>query len=264
MNKASRFISFTLGLLLVFLCSQALSFAPDWATGRLSEGKSPKVIGVAYDLKTREILYREYHFYSPDGVYHQVTYKSPEGQLWVDKTINYSAGFVGPQYYLNSYTAQDSLGIIWSGNKLQVMDKNFNKTALDIKAVSDDTPLVIDAGFDHFVKNNFSSLVAGESLSFYFPIAKRELLAKLRIANNSCSYSSGLDETPHQCFKLEVANWVLRLLVAPIELGYHRESQQLLRYRGLSNIENLQGQSQVVDIHYHYSDTDFATCGADC
>ena len=122
---------------------------------------------------------------------------------------------------------------------------------------SPNLPVVIDAGFDAFVRANWDSLVAGANKSFQFPFAARESLVKLRIKPVSCSYDSETD----QCFRLEMNNWLLRMLVAPIELGYDARLKRLTRYRGLSNIGDGQGNGLVVDIRYNYQDVPVMACG---
>jgi hypothetical protein len=117
-------------------------------------------------------------------------------------------------------------------------------------------PVVIDAGFDAFVRENWRSLVAGESMQFQFPFAARESLVELSIASASCSYATETD----QCFSLQLNNWLLNLLADPIELGYDAKLQRLARFRGISNISNDEGEALAVDIHYRYDDVVALDC----
>lgn len=113
---------------------------------------------------------------------------------------------------------------------------------------NDSLPLVIDAGFDAFVRRYWDELVAGASREFQFPFADRSSLVEMRIKPLTCSYATKTE----QCFRLELANWFLRMVVKPIELGYDAGSRRLTRYRGLSNIGDGKGNGLVVDIHYDY------------
>jgi hypothetical protein len=56
-------------------------------------------------------------------------------------------------------------------------------------------------------------------------------------------------------------NWLLRMLVAPIELGYDAKLKRLTRYRWLSNIGDGKGEGLVVDIRYNYQDVPAMACG---
>jgi hypothetical protein len=49
------------------------------------------------------------------------------------------------------------------------------------------------------------------------------------------------------------------MLASPIELGYDSTLMRLNRYRGLSNINDDNGDSLVVDIKYQYKETE-VTC----
>ena len=79
---------------------------------------------------------------------------------------------------------------------------------------------------------------------------------ELRIKPAACNYPTETD----QCFKLELSNWFVRLLVNPIELGYDPELRRLTRYRGLSNIGDGKGNGLVVDIRYDYQDVPAQAC----
>jgi hypothetical protein len=57
------------------------------------------------------------------------------------------------------------------------------------------------------------------------------------------------------CLRVEVDSWLLGLVAPTIDLVYDRESQQLLRFSGVSNIRSADNKSQQVDIAYRYLDT---------
>tara|TARA_B110000116_G_scaffold272075_1_gene295089 strand:+ start:8135 stop:8836 length:702 start_codon:yes stop_codon:yes gene_type:complete len=200
-------------------------------------------IGEAFDLNNQTLRYREYHYYSDDKLSHKVLYRDADDILLVEKNIDYRSGFTTPEYALLVGPEQHRASVQWQKNQLKLQDVEGAPVTMEVSH-----PLVIDAGFDHYVRENWLRLTAGNTLEFYFPLVNRSTLAKLRIKQSSCSYKT---ET-NVCFRLEVSNWLLRLLLDPIELGYSAESKLLLRYRGLSNIEDVQGRGMVVDIHYSY------------
>ena len=78
----------------------------------------------------------------------------------------------------------------------------------------------------------------------------------MRIKPAACNYQTETD----QCFKLELSNWFVRMLVNPIELGYDPELRRLTRYRGSSNIGDGKGNGLVVDIRYDYQDVPAQAC----
>lgn len=228
-------------------------FAVSSALVSAEPSHSPRVIGEAYDLSDQVLKYREYHYYSDEDLTHQVVYRDSNELLMVEKTIDYRSGLTTPEFSQSYSQSPQDISINWHNDDLKI--KNSDST----NVISVKKPLVIDAGFDHFIREQWVQLTSGETLHFYFPLPKRSTLAKLRVKQSPCSYKTDTDT----CFSLEVSNWLLRLLVDPIELGYAYNTKELMRYRGLSNIEDDQGQGLVVDIHYHYSENS-ETCKTNC
>ncbi len=53
------------------------------------------------------------------------------------------------------------------------------------------------------------------------------------------------------------------MLADPIELGYDLSEKHLIRYRGLANIEDENGDGLDVDIRYYYRDLPQQACVLD-
>lgn len=218
-----------------------------------------QTIGEAFDLKSDEPLYSETHCLSADALAREVIYRDVEGQLIAHKILSYSTGPTTPSFVQHNFYSQESIEVELRQDEVTMTVKDENSSAPG-KVISTrpsaNLPVVIDAGFDAFVTSNWDSLVAGEKKSFQFPFAARESLVELRIKPTSCSYDTESD----QCFSLEMNNWFLRVLVAPIELGYDSGLKRLTRYRGLSNIGDGKGEGLVVDIRYNYQDVPAMAC----
>ena len=238
----------------LFLCLMVLA-------GPISAGdKIGETVGLAYDLKTDELLYSETHCVSEDSAEREVLYKDAEGKLMASKLLDYSSGVTTPSFVQHNLYSSELIEVGFEQGmvSMAIIDADSREILKSAQAQSSQKlPIVIDAGFDFFVLQHWDSLVAGESHEFQFPLADRESLVELRIQSLGCSYSSQTD----QCFRLDVANWLLRILVKPIELGYDKEDKRLTRFRGLSNIGDANGNGLVVDIKYDYSsDSNPETC----
>jgi hypothetical protein len=219
-----------------------------------------QTIGEAFDLKSDEPLYSETHCLSGDALAREVIYRNVEGQLIAHKILSYSTGPTTPSFVQHNFYSQESIEIELKQDEVTMTVRNENSSGpgkVTSTRPSANLPIVIDAGFDAFVTGNWDSLVAGENKSFQFPFAAHERLVKLRIKPTSCTYDTESD----QCFRLEMNNWFLRMLVAPIELGYDAKLKRLSRYRGLSNIGDGKGEGLVVDIRYNYQDVPAMACG---
>lgn len=218
-----------------------------------------QTIGEAFDLNSDEPLYSETHCLSGDALAREVIYRNVEGQLIAHKILSYSTGPTTPSFVQHNFYSQESIEVELKQDEvtMTVKDENSSGPGKVISTrPSENLPVVIDAGFDAFVTGNWDSLLAGENKSFQFPFAARESLVKLRIKPTGCSYDTESD----QCFRLEMNNWFLRMLVAPIELGYDARLKRLNRYRGLSNIGDGKGEGLVVDIRYNYQDVPAMAC----
>ena len=237
----------------LFLCLMLLA-GPITAGDKIGE-----TVGLAYDLKTDELLYSETHCVSEDSVKREVLYKDAEGKLMASKLVDYSSGVTTPSFVQHNLYSSEFIEVGFEQGmvSMAIIDADSREILKSAQAQpSQKLPIVIDAGFDSFVRQHWDSLEAGESHEFQFPLADRETLVELRIQTLGCSYLSQTD----QCFRLDVANWLLRILVKPIELGYDKEARRLTRFRGLSNIGDANGNGLVVDIKYDYSDSNPEIC----
>lgn len=224
-----------------------------------ASGNIGETVGMAYDLQSGELLYRETHCISRDGLDREVLYQDPDDKLIARKLLDYTTGETTPSFVQYNHYSRESIevGLDQGEVSMKVIDsdsRSVNKAAL--AQPGETMPVVIDAGFDGFVRQHWDELLAGAEREFQFPFADRQSLVELRIQPLSCSYETQTD----QCFRLDLANWLLRVLVKPIELGYNADSRRLTRYRGLSNIGDANGDGLVVDIRYDYDDVALQSC----
>ena len=237
MNMPGRSPLHLLSGLLLFVLSAPLAAAVNIG----------QTIGSAYDLESDELLYRETHCVSEDDLAREVIYQDVKGKLIARKNLDYSSGATTPSFVQQNFYSGELIEVALDQGivSMAVVDADSGKALKSAEEQPNQkVPVVIDAGFDAFVRQNWDIMVAGESLTFQFPLSDRGSLIELRIQPLSCSYETQTD----QCFRLDLANWLLRVLVKPIELGYNADSRRLTRYRGLSNIGDANGDGLVVDI----------------
>lgn len=252
--KASIFSKRTLGLALLLALAMPLHAAAAENTTR--------AIGHAHDLENDEFLYREVYCANGNPDEMEVIYRNETDRMIARKLLDYRTGPVSPSFIQHNLYSSEVIEVGLSDGevKMAVVDADSSETKKSAtSATGDEMEVVIDAGFDEYVRRNWDSLLAGEKKRFLFPFAEHAKLLELRIKRSGCSYETDTD----QCFKLELSNWLMRMLVAPIELGYDPELQRLLRYRGLSNIGDGKGNGSVVDIRYDYQDLPALACRVD-
>ena len=219
------------------------------------------VIGDAFDIKNKTLLYQEVHCGTEDDLAHEVFYRDADGELLAQKILSYKTSQFAPSFVQQNLHTDETISVQYENNKVTMSVQNLptkNTEKSNSETVNPDLPLVIDAGFDVFVRQHWDSLVSGDRKWFRFPVASRSSLIAFRVESSTCRYDNDND----QCFRLELSNWLYRMLADPIELGYDPVHKRLTRYRGLSNIEDDKRTGQIVDIHYRYDASDAFTCDA--
>jgi len=223
---------------------------------------SVRVVGAAFDLDSTAPLYTETHCVSDNALTHDVLYRDMEQELIAHKVLNYSSGPLTPSFVQHNFYSQEVIAVELRQDQLIMTVKaagNPEPQEFLFPVSQASMPIVIDAGFDNFVTQNWNALVGGQSKQFQFPFAARESLVDLRIKATRCSYNSKTD----QCFILRLDNWLIGRLVSSIELGYDPVLKRLTRFRGLSNIGDAKGAGQSVDIRYRYQDMTALPCSLD-
>jgi hypothetical protein len=107
---------------------------------------------------------------------------------------------------------------------------------------------VIDAGFDAFMRDNFSRVVAGEKIEFHFAVPGLRRFFKFQLDPSGETLHRG--ELAYMV-KMKPASALLRIAVDPIELVYSKGGR-LLEFRGLSNICDEQGDRYKARIVFEY------------
>ncbi len=217
------------------------------------------VYGEAFDMVSGEKIYSEYHCRIDSNQYQDVHYVDSTGFPIAYKRLNYQTGLTTPSFVQKNILTNDEISAGLSGRKIDLrysFPEDKSKVIFLSVKERDNSPLVIDSGFDAFIQRNWDQLLLGTDVHFLFPLVSRLRLIELRVKPSRCSYDTRSDA----CFSLEASNWLIRILADPIELGYNQEIKRLSRYRGLSNIEDKNRESNIVEIKYHYQNTPFEIC----
>lgn len=203
--------------------------------------------GQAYQLGTDTLLYTEHHRLTlEDGSLsqRQVEYRDAQGKLIAEKRNQYRHPKTMPQFTLKDLRQHYQEQVVFENGQfiMKLQDGDQHKQASVDRNLQ---PLVIDAGFDEFVRQHWNTLIKGNSVNFFFAAPARQDVIAFRllpilITDNEVQLEMRLQ-----------SRW-LAWLLDPITLHYQRSSQRLLRYRGISNLLDVDGNGLEVDIHYHY------------
>jgi hypothetical protein len=239
----------------------AFLFAGPAIQGALAKQSSGQIVGQAFGLKSGELLYSETHC-GLDEDAREVFYQRSDGTLIAHKTLDYQSGYITPSFVQHNIQSSEKIEVSFDQGTVSMSVTASDKSEQENRYALTDIeskPVVIDAGFDGYIRDNWDRLLVGDTLEFQFPLASRSSMVSLRVKSSLCSYETDAD----QCFTLEASNWLYRILSSPIELGYDQDQLRLARYRGLSNINDERGKGLMVDIRYSYQVPAATTCDID-
>ncbi len=230
----------------------ALTVNVAWA-----ETQSVDYIGEAYDLERADkLLYREQHSLSQrrnnDGsvtpISRRVEYFSADGELIAEKTNQYRGLATQPDFILKDlrHNYAEQAEQLADGWRLTLREDGASESRMINDA---DYELVIDAGFDDFIRKHWDALLKGQTVPFSFASVARQTSVNFEVeASNPERLQQPLKIT------MTLRSSLLSWLLDPIQLDYQRSTRRLLRYRGLSNLQDNKQKGQQVDIRYRYFD----------
>ena len=206
--------------------------------------------GAATDLKSDQFYYTEEHEECiTNGIHNatKITYKDDKGKVIAKKTIDFSKGESSPAFLQEDMRDGYMEGAEIEGEIVKLLYKKNKNEALKTKELSIPEPVVIDGGFNNFVKKNWKQIQEGSSIKFNFAVPSQLDYFTFRVKKEHESICNGKKAV---VFKMEADNFLIRQLVAPIILTYDVNTMRLMKYEGLSNINDGKGKSYQVKLTY--------------
>ncbi len=216
------------------------------------------LIGTAFSAADRTPLYREVHL-SDDptsSLSSRVLYVDLDGDVIADKTLDHSQSLTAPAIRKINFRNDSMVLSEYPADGSEAIKVSFKKNA-DTPAESKifrSNPLpLVDAGFDPFIRQNWSALEDGRRLVAEFLVPSRLTTFKLGITTvplNECDS----ELSTATCFLVKPAGIfrVAGLFVDPLRLLYDRQSKRILRFEGLGNIPDENGDNRNIIIEYDY------------
>lgn len=210
--------------------------------------------GRAYDAETEQFLYLEKHTITLDqeGNYasSSVQYLDEKGDVFASKKVSYDANPTAPSFTFFDYRTDSQISVQNKVESIKLTSKVGSIETIENVNVEKPSGLVVDAGFDRFIYENWENLLQNKDISFAFLAISRAMFVSLDVSEKSRSNDSIV-------YVVEPSNFFLSLLVDPIELTYNIESQRLTRFQGLTNIAKskdgkVQSDNYVAVIQYKY------------
>lgn len=213
------------------------------------------VNGTAEDIKTGKVVYREYHDISQQK--HTVSYFDLSDNLIASKEIHYVHGYNTPEYTLYDKRFDRHTGSQWQDGHF-IIFKQEGTHAKHEKKLQSAADLVIDAGFDHFIRSKQDVLADGEVLPFTFAVADPLMTLDMKLEEVSRTetaiklHNDDKNTNSYRFYLVQSRNRLIGWAIPDINLAYDDTNHFLQVYQGLSNITDKHDKSQTVIIRYQY------------
>jgi hypothetical protein len=207
--------------------------------------------GTAVDAEVGRVLYRESHFVAMEGERvseRLVLYRCADGTPFARKRVTplFDSPWL-PEFDMSDARLGYREGVAANGQSVQVFVQKAGKQSVERETLAKRPPdLVGDAGFDSFVRDNWEKLIAGETLRLNFLVPSRlgYLAFKVRQIGEE-----RIGDRPVRVFRLALSG-LLGLIASGIDVAYDADSRILMRFQGLSNVRDAEGENYVARIDF--------------
>lgn len=192
--------------------------------------------GEARDPESGRVLYREQHLVrSLEGrpLERLVLYRCPGGDAFARKRIDYRRSAVAPEFELHDARRGYREGMRRDGDRVLVWSDGDSAPLVPGKSA-----LVVDAGFDEFLRARWDRLLDGQPqrLGFLIPSLQRQ------VEFDVVPLGPGrIDGQPVATFRLKLGGLLGRVTPA-VEVAYDAGDRQLRRFTGLTNQRDDRGR----------------------
>lgn len=210
--------------------------------------------GVAYQGEARapesgQLLYEEHHYLKLERqspLERLVLYRCPDGAAFARKTVRYGQPSHAPEFRMEDARFGYVEGFEVDAQRGNVFFQRRAGESVEREAVMLGEALVVDAGFDEFVRARWDELQSGETVRVQFLVPSR-LAAydfKLKKLGNDQVYG---DEV--SVFRLALSG-MLGWFADAIDVSYRNSDRRLMRFVGLSNIRATPEENLVARIEF--------------
>jgi hypothetical protein len=199
--------------------------------------------GVARNPDSNTVLYREQHWIRSVGdrpVERLVLYLCPDGQAFGRKQVDYRHSAAAPAFRFD-----DSRSGYEEGLRDERSPEVFFRPsggATEKSAALSSKQLVVDAGFDEFIRSRWQALLADAAVPLDFALPSRLESIGFTVRRVGETHIAG---EAAWVFRLRLGG-VLGWLAPHIDVSYGQQSRRLLRFEGLSNVRDDAGTRQLI------------------
>lgn len=159
------------------------------------------------------------------------------------RKIDFSKSKFAPDFKTEDLRTGYIEGAEVADNNVKLFTKKDKNSPLVEKIIQVPEPVVVDGGFNQFIKTHWQELESEKSLSFNFTVSSSLDYYKLRAAKVAMNENE-------LTIKVEPYKALLRWLANPIIIKYDRETHRILSYEGKSNIADDNGNNFTAKLVY--------------
>ena len=203
--------------------------------------------GKAFD-KTGALFYVEKHDVTYEGktvIKSLTTYYDPNDRIIGTLSSEFDQDPRFCSYVFKDFRARYEDGAQMEKNRICLFRKPAPEEQKEEDCLPKTQSQIVGQGFHHFIVKHLKAIKSGEILhvKLVFPSRLDQYAFRIRKLEEKGDRLS---------VRLEIDNWFLRLFAPHVDAVYDRKNGHLLRYEGISNILNAEGDHPSVIIHYEY------------
>jgi hypothetical protein len=208
--------------------------------------------GTARVRHSAQFLYGERHLlHFRDGrlADRVVLYTCSDGSPFARKTATYGDS-LAPDFLLEDLSNGMREGVRTDSNGRTVFYRAARGDIERSSLLPRVAGLVVDTGFDEFIRANWQALMAGRTLGIAFLVPSRldDIAFQVQHLRGDV-----IGDTPSEVFRLKLSG-VLGWVLPGIDAYYSAADHLLVRYEGLSDLRDAGGNNLQTDITYPVSD----------
>ena len=189
-----------------------------------------------------------------------VEYRDTNQSLIAYKKLSYQGSLLQPEVMQEDLRHGERREVLFSNtnelSSLRVQYQKPNGGDLKQKNFPLSDSLVIDAGFDEAVRQNWTRLLDGEivKMDFLSPVHLQKFNLSIKITADERFVIGEGGDNQKISFLIRPSNSFINLFAKPLLLKYDKKSQRLLDYSGNVNITSKDGDTIEATIQYYYRD----------
>ena len=232
--------SIRINLVLFVFIAMNLSCFGAQANGETFVGKAVNEKGILEYVEYHTVIYENGNVSESQTIYYDAN-NTKIGEL----ISEYSFGPQFGSYDFRDIRAQHQDGAKVAVDRIRLYRKQSPKDDIEETYLAKEEDQIVGQGFHQFIVHNLEQIAQGEVFHIQLVLPSRLDQYEFRIRKRKIDGDT-------MYIRLEIDNWLLRMFAPHVDAEYDLRTRHLLRYEGISNLEDVSGKNKKVTITYSY------------